>query len=223
MAGTGHCLSCAARRKPASTVPPEGGRSHPSKAPAGARAVGPGRRLSLDGRACVTSLSDAAGSQAAARSPGRVRPASSSGPGRPAARTATGPPRSESVIYVSVRAISPVLQTPIMRACTGGSAAGGRTHDSGGTLARYQLRAGVSEPFASSSAIIWRASGCCAQLRKLAQSSLVSQRSAIPANWNSSRYLDFSRCRHFRRMVAGWPTDSATRWSTLPGAREASP
>ena len=32
-------------------------------------------------------------------------------------------------------------------------------------------------------------------------------------------YHDFSRCRGVRRNVAGWPTESVTRWSTWPGTQ----
>jgi hypothetical protein len=53
---------------------------------------------------------------------------------------------------------------PMVEACTGGSISGGSTHDSGGTLARYQFRPGVSDPAASRSAITWSVSGCPALL-----------------------------------------------------------
>src|SRR5690242_3252317 len=144
------------------------------------------------------------------------------GPSRRSYRQGPVTCSAESVICTSVRAGSPVLQTPMVGACTGGSWSGGPTHDSGGTLARYHLRPGVSEPVASRSATTWSASGCPPQARKLNQPSSVSQRSATPGNWNSSMYHDCSRCRGVRRKVAGWPTESATRWSTVSGRKVAS-
>ena len=109
---------------------------------------------------------------------------------------------AESVICTSVRAMSPVLQTPMVGACTGGSCIGGPARDPGGTLARYQLRPGVSEPVASKSAITCSASGCRAQFRKLAQSRWVSQRSAMPGNWNSEHVPRFLACSDVRQEGA---------------------
>ena len=56
-------------------------------------------------------------------------------------------------------------------------------------------------------------SGCPAQVRKLCQSSSLSQRSATPANWNRSMYHDFSRCRG----LGGRWTDARPRGR--PGGR----
>jgi hypothetical protein len=75
------------------------------------------------------------------------------GPFRCSYRQLPATSSAESVIWISMRARSALLQTPMLGACTGGSAGGGATQDSGGTLARYQLRPGVSEPAASNSAI----------------------------------------------------------------------
>ena len=49
-------------------------------------------------------------------------------------------------------------------------------------------------PVASSSAMTPSASGWPAHVRNLAQSSAASHSSAIPSNWKSSMYHDFSRC-----------------------------
>src|SRR5260370_23072155 len=105
--------------------------------------------------------------------------------------------------------MSPVLHTPMVGACTAGNAPGGATQDWGGTLARYQLRAGVSDLVASRSAMTASVSGWRAQERKLAQLLSLSHCSATPANWNKSMYQDFSCCSSVRRNVEGWPTDSA--------------
>ena len=91
--------------------------------------------------------------------------------------------------------MSPVLHTPIVGAWHRRQLRARSTARlSGGMLARYQLSAGVSDPLASSSAITASASGWPAHARKLAQSSADSHCSAMPANWNSSMYHDFSCC-----------------------------
>src|SRR5258707_15805663 len=107
--------------------------------------------------------------------------------------------------------MSPLLHIPIVGAWTAGSATGGATQDSGGTLAQYQLRAGVKDLVASSSAMTASESGWRAQERKLAQLLSLSHCSATPGNWNKSMYQDFSCCSRLRRNVEGWPTDSTTR------------
>src|SRR5437868_7186730 len=107
--------------------------------------------------------------------------------------------------------MSLLLHMPMVGDCTAGNARGGATQDSGGTLARYQLRPGVSDFVASSSAMTASESGWRAQERKLAQLLSLSHCSATPANWNKSMYQDFSRCASVRRNVEGWPTDSTAR------------
>ena len=99
-------------------------------------------------------------------------------PARSARARPRGPP--SPVICASVRAKSPLPHTPMVGAWTGGSSRGGPTRASGGTLARYQLSAGVSDPFASRSAMTPSASGWPAHDRKLAQSSSDSHCSATP-------------------------------------------
>src|SRR5690242_5066721 len=97
---------------------------------------------------------------------------------------------------------------PIVGAATGGSSIGGPTHDSGGMLARYQFSPGVSEPVASRSAMISSASERRDQSRKFAHPSSVSHCSAMPGNWNSSMYHDFSRWGSpAPRNASGLPTD----------------
>src|ERR1700688_4348369 len=128
---------------------------------------------------------------------------------------------AEPSICASVRAKSPLLHTPMVGACTGGSSMGGSTYVWGGTLARYQLRAGVSDPVASMSAMTPSTSGCPPQSRRLAQSLPESHCSAMPSNWNRSMYHDFSRWTYpADTNDEGWPTDSATRWSTRSGSRD---
>src|SRR5258708_1111443 len=118
---------------------------------------------------------------------------------------------AEPATCVSVRAMSPLLHTPMVGACTAGNATGGATQDSGGTLARYQLRAGVSDLVASSSAMTASVSGWRAQERELAQLLSLSHCSATAANRNKTMYQDLSGWSSGRRKVEGWPTDSATR------------
>ena len=59
---------------------------------------------------------------------------------------------AEPVICASVRAKSPLLQTPMVGAWMGGSSIGGPTNASGVMLARYQFSPVVSEPSRSRSA-----------------------------------------------------------------------
>src|SRR5258708_22367143 len=107
--------------------------------------------------------------------------------------------------------MSPLLHIPMVGVCTAGNATGGATQDSGGTLARYQLRAGVRDLVASGSVMTASESGWRAQERKLAELLSLSHCSATTANWNKSMYQDFSCCFSVRRNVEGWPTDSTTR------------
>src|ERR1035438_5474256 len=99
--------------------------------------------------------------------------------------------------------MSPLLQIPLVGAWTAGNARGGAPHDAGGRLARYQLRAGVRDFVASSSAMTASASGWRLQERKLAQLLSLSHCSATPVNWKRSMYQDFSFCSSVLRNVAG--------------------
>ena len=123
----------------------------------------------------------------------------------------------------SVMARSSVLQIPMVGAWMGGSSVGGRISDSGGRIARYTARLAVRAAGSRRCAMTESMSGCRLQLRRLAKSSAASQCSAMPGNWNSSMYHDFSRCSQpAAANAAGWPTDRQVRLATRSGAKAAS-
>ena len=130
--------------------------------------------------------------------------------------------RAEPVMPSSISARSPLLHTPITGTVTGGSGVAGSTSDSGGRIARYSERLAVSAAGSASRSMTGSMSGCADHSRRLRKSSPDSHRSAMPANWNSSMYQDFSRCRQpAERNEAGWPTDSAVIDVTRSGTSAA--
>lgn len=105
----------------------------------------------------------------------------------------------ESLICLSVKAKSPVLQTPITGTRTGGSSGGGRRNRSGWALARYQLSDDVSAPGRESSAIQLSVSGWFpTNRRNIDQWSLDNSSSATSLNWNKSMYHDLIICSRRR-------------------------
>src|SRR5258708_35128758 len=107
--------------------------------------------------------------------------------------------------------MSPLLHIPMVGVCTAGNATGGATQDSGGTLARYQLRAGVRVVVASTSVMTASESGWRAQERRLAPLLSLSHRAPTPATWENSVEQDVPCCATGRRNVRGGHAKSKTR------------
>ena len=123
----------------------------------------------------------------------------------------------------SSRKASPVLKTPSVSACTGGSWPRGSRSARGCRLARYQFSAAVSAPGRARSAIARSRSGC--DRRPLAHQRPVVAGAAAPRPPRTgtaacTRTAAAARCRG-RANADGWPTESATSRSTRSGANNA--